>query len=167
MLTNEILKKLYHEHQPSLVNFASYLIGSKEDALEIVNDVFVSLWKNKSSYAKIKVVKSYLFSAVKNRCFNHLKKKKLEVTHMWPENAKSTFSADALLQAEEHTNRLNYLMNELPPKCRQVFIMSRIDELSYAEIAALLDLSIKTIENQMGKALKIIRKKMKENRGRG
>jgi RNA polymerase sigma-70 factor (ECF subfamily) len=51
-------------------------------------------------------------------------------------------------------------MNELPPKCKQVFAMSRIDQLSYAEIAELLDISMKTVESQMGKALKLFRKKM-------
>jgi RNA polymerase sigma-70 factor (ECF subfamily) len=160
VLTNPQLQQLYDEHQPSLLSFATYLVGSREDGLEIVNDVFIALWQNRKSFKEIKSIKSYLFSSVKNRSINHIRKKKLEVTNLWPENEQSTFRADAAIEEKEHQNRLDNLMNELPPKCRQIFAMSRIDELRYAEIAELLDLSIKTVESQMGKALKIIRKKM-------
>ncbi|MFT7229599.1 MAG: RNA polymerase sigma-70 factor (ECF subfamily) [Bacteroidia bacterium] len=160
MLTNLHLQQLYNEHQPSLLNFAIYLVGNREDSLEIVNDVYVSLWQNRKSFSQIKAIKSYLFSSVKNRSINHIKKKKLEVTNLWPENEQSTFRADAGIEEKEHQTALENLMNELPPKCKQVFAMSRIDQLSYAEIAELLDISIKTVESQMGKALKLFRKKM-------
>ena len=160
MLTSKLLQQLYEEHQPSLLSFGTFLLGSREDALEIVNDVFLSLWKNRKTFSAIKNLKSYLFSSVKNRSINHFKKKKLEVTHLWPENEASTFRADAIIEEKEHKDMLNRLMNELPPKCRQIFVMSRIDQFSYGEIAELLDLSIKTVENQMGKALKIFRKKL-------
>ena len=160
MLTNTHLRQLYDEHQPSLLSFAIYLVGSREDAMEIVNDVYVSLWQNRHTYNEIRSIKSYLFSAVKNRSINQIKKKKIEVTHLWPNNEESSFRADAVVDEKDHKVALENLMNQLPPKCRQIFVMSRIDELSYAEIADLLDLSIKTVENQMGKALKIFRKKM-------
>lgn len=160
MLTNTHLRQLYDEHQPSLLNFAIYLVGSREDAMEIVNDVYVSLWQNRHTYNEIRSIKSYLFSAVKNRSINQIKKKKIEVTHLWPDNEESSFRADAAVDEKDHKVALENLMDQLPPKCRQIFVMSRIDELSYAEIAELLDLSIKTVENQMGKALKIFRKKM-------
>ena len=128
--------------------------------MEIVNDVYVSLWQNRHTYNEIRSIKSYLFSAVKNRSINQIKKKKIEVTHLWPNNEESSFRADAAVDEKDHKVALENLMDQLPPKCRQIFVMSRIDELSYAEIAELLDLSIKTVENQMGKALKIFRKKM-------
>lgn len=160
MLTNPHLQQLYDEHQPSLLSFATFLAGNREDALEIVNDVFISLWQNRNSFKEIKSIKSYLFSSVKNRSINHIRKKKLEVTNLWPENEQSTFRADAVIEEKEHQTALENLMNELPPRCRQVFAMSRIDQLSYAEIAELLDISIKTVESQMGKALKLFRKRM-------
>ena len=128
--------------------------------MEIVNDVYVSLWQNRHTYNEIRSIKSYLFSAVKNRSINQIKKKKIEVTHLWPNNEESSFRADAVVDEKDHKVALENLMNQLPPKCRQIFVLSRIDELSYVEIAELLDLSIKTVENQMGKALKIFRKKM-------
>jgi RNA polymerase sigma-70 factor (ECF subfamily) len=143
-----------------LLSFAIFLVGNREDSLEIVNDVYISLWQNRKSFSQIKAIKSYLFSSVKNRSINHIKKKKLEVTNLWPENEQSTFRADAAIEEKEHQTALENLMNELPPKCKQVFAMSRIDQLSYAEIAELLDISIKTVESQMGKALKLFRKKM-------
>lgn len=160
MLTNTHLQKLYLAQQPSLLSFATFLVGNREDALEIVNDVFISLWQNRKSFKEIKSIKSYLFSSVKNRSINHIRKKKLEVTNLWPENKQSTFRADAVIEEKEHQTALENLMNQLPPRCKQVFAMSRIDQLSYTEIAELLDISIKTVESQMGKALKLFRKKM-------
>ena len=88
-------------------------------------------------------------------------KKKLKVVPDLPNDAKSTFTADGPLANTEQQELLLKILKELPLKCRQVFVMSRMDGLTYSEIAAFLDLSVKTVESQMSKALKIFRKNLK------
>ncbi len=143
-----------------MVHFATYLIRSPSDAAEIVNDVFLEVWKKRTSLSLDDSLKSYLFTSVKNRCINFGKKNKLILVPQFPQDAISSFAADSMVVEREQLDRVAHIMNILPPKCRQVFAMSRVDELSYREIAELLDISVKTVEAQISKALKIFRKKM-------
>ena len=146
---------------PSLVNFATYLTHSRADATEIVNDVFVSVWEKRATLVFDENLKSYLFTAVKNKSLNFNKKKKMRIVPDLPHDAISTFTADGPLANTEQQRLLLKLLDELPPKCRQIFIMSRMDGLSYSQIAKFLDLSVKTVESQMSKALKLFRKNLK------
>lgn len=142
------------------MHFAIYLTHSRSDALEIVNDVFVNVWNKRSTLNLDDSLKSYLFSSVKNRCTNFLKKKKLQIVSELPNDGVSSFTADKGVEEKEQLERLHNILNILPPKCKQIFVMSRMDELTYKEIAELLELSVKTIEAQMSKALKIFREKL-------
>ncbi len=151
----------YKKYQPSLVHFATYLTHNSSDAVEIVNDVFVNIWHKRDTLQIDESLKSYLFTAVKNRCFNFNRQKKIETLSVFPDEAKSSFTADGLLLEKEQRSKLAHIMNRLPPKCRQIFAMSRIDELTYGQIAALLDISTKTVEAQITKALKICRENLK------
>ena len=78
-----------------------------------------------------------------------------------PHDKLSSFTSDGPLMLKEQNELLQNIMNSLPPKCKQVFAMSRIDELTYAEIASLMDISVKTVEAQISKALKIFREKLR------
>ena len=151
----------YKKHQPSLVHFATYLTHSSSDAVEIVNDVFVTIWHKRDELQIDESLKSYLFTAVKNRCFNFNRQKKIETLSVFPDEAKSSFTADGVMLEKEQALKLAYIMNKLPTKCLQIFAMSRIDELTYSQIAALLDISTKTVEAQITKALKICRENLK------
>lgn len=162
-LKHAAFESIYKKHHASLVKFATFLTNSQSDAMEIVNDVFVSVWQKRSNLIFNDDLKSYLFQAVKNRSYNYNKKKKLDTVDILPHDKASKFSADQNLLEKEQQNILVEIMNSLPPKCQQIFAMSRIDELSYKEISELLDLSIKTVEAQMSKALKIFREKLNVN----
>jgi len=151
----------YKKHQPSLVHFATYLTHSSSDAVEIVNDVFVTIWYKRDKLQIDESLKSYLFTAVKNRCFNFNRQKRIETLSIFPDDAQSSFTADGHLLEKEQALKLARIMTLLPPKCRQIFAMSRIDELSYGQIGALLDISTKTVEAQITKALKICRENLK------
>ena len=144
-----------------MVAYAIYLIGSKEDAIELVNDVFVSVWKKKDNLEISDSLKPYLFRAVKNKCINHYQKKVIPMHDIQDIETASSSKADEQLNYKESMLRVEQVLELLPPKCKQVFMMSRIDDLSYKEIAEFLDISIKTVENQMSKALKIFRKNLK------
>lgn len=154
-------ESFYKKHHPSLVAYAIYLIGSKEDAIELVNDVFVSVWKKKDNLEISDSLKPYLFRAVKNKCINHYQKKVIPMHDIQDIETASSSKADEQLNYKESMLRVEQVLELLPPKCKQVFMMSRIDDLSYKEIAEFLDISIKTVENQMSKALKIFRKNLK------
>jgi RNA polymerase sigma-70 factor (ECF subfamily) len=159
--SNIQFEKLYKRFQPSLVNYAIYLTRSSEDSIELVNDVFLSVWNKRNRLKLDSSLKTYLYTAVKNRCINYIKKHKLEIVFNEQLDMLSDFKADqSLLEKEQHII-IQQIMNGLPSKCKQVFAMSRIDQLSNKEIASLLDISIKTVEAQITKALKIFKKKLR------
>ena len=161
MESNIQFEKLYKRFQPSLVNYAIYLTRSSEDSIELVNDVFLSVWNKRNRLKLDSSLKTYLYTAVKNRCINYIKKHKLEIVLNEQLDMLSDFKADqSLLEKEQHII-IQQIMNGLPSKCKQVFAMSRIDQLSNKEIASLLDISIKTVEAQITKALKIFKKKLR------
>jgi RNA polymerase sigma-70 factor (ECF subfamily) len=160
-MSNRIqFEKLYKRLQPSLINYAFYLTRSSEDAIEIVNDVFLSVWNKQNQLTLDNSLKTYLYTAVKNRSINYIKKNKLETVFDDKLDTLSDFETDKSLLQKEQQIIIEQIMNNLPPKCKQVFSMSRLDQLSNKEIASLLDISIKTVEAQITKALKIFRKKL-------
>lgn len=160
MESNNQFEKLYKRFQPSLINYAYYLTRSSEDSVELVNDVFLSVWNKRNRLKLDSNLKTYLYTAVKNRSINYIKKNKLVTVFDEQIDTLSDFEADHSLLEKEQLIIIQQIMNDLPSKCKQVFAMSRIDQLSNKEIASLLDISIKTVEAQITKALKIFRKKL-------
>jgi RNA polymerase sigma-70 factor, ECF subfamily len=158
--SNNQFEKLYKRFQPSLINYAYYLTRSSEDSVELVNDVFLSVWNKRNRLKLDSNLKTYLYTAVKNRSINYIKKNKLVTVFDEQIDTLSDFEADHSLLEKEQLIIIQQIMNDLPSKCKQVFAMSRIDQLSNKEIASLLDISIKTVEAQITKALKIFRKKL-------
>jgi len=159
--SNIQFEKLYKRFQPSLINYAYYLTRSSEDSVELVNDVFLSVWNKRNRLKLDSNLKTYLYTAVKNRSINYIKKNKLVIVFDEQIDTLSDFEADHSILEKEQLIIIQQIMNDLPSKCKQVFAMSRIDQLSNKEIASFLDISIKTVEAQITKALKIFRKKLK------
>ncbi|MDG1719947.1 MAG: sigma-70 family RNA polymerase sigma factor, partial [Bacteroidia bacterium] len=122
--------------------------------------VFLSVWNKRNRLKLDSNLKTYLYTAVKNRSINHIKKNKLVIVFDEQIDTLSDFEADHSLLEKEQLIIIQQIMNDLPSKCKQVFAMSRIDQLSNKEIASFLDISIKTVEAQITKALKIFRKKL-------
>lgn len=124
--------------------------------------MFMAIWDKQDQLVFDGSLKNYLFTGVKNRCLNHIKKVRLPFSEM-PDDFPIA-SADATIidhiQARETENRIQLLIDMLPNKCRQVFVLSRVQELSYKEIAAVMDISPKTVENQIGLALKFLKQGM-------
>jgi RNA polymerase sigma-70 factor (ECF subfamily) len=162
-LTKETLhlEQIFRKYRPGLVSFAMTLVHNIDDAEEIVHDVFLAYW-NGGQYRDIQegpALKSYLFTSVKNRSLNHLRRSKL-VHNDLPEQDlyidKSPGVTEQIV-AKEAQERIALLIDRLPEKCRQIFIMSRTYELSHKEIAEILDITPKTVENQISIALKFMR----------
>ena len=163
-LNKDLFEQLFKEHFVHLCNFARNYVPDLDDAKEIVQDVFINLWNKRETISSEKSVKSYLFTSVKNRCFNFIrdnKKFRSNVLDIDIADYEMPYENDSFSGSELQT-KINNAINKLPEKCRQVFKLSRIEELKYKEIAEKLNISVKTVEAQMSKALKVLREELKE-----
>ncbi len=155
------LESVFRKFRPGLVAFAITLVNNPDDAEEIVHDVFLSYW-NGGQFREIheeNSLKSYLFTSVRNRSLNHIRKSKVDYNDL-PEDDIYVDSDPGIVEALElkHVQeKLAFLIEKLPTKCRQIFMMSRNYELSHKEIAEILDITPKTVENQISIALKFLR----------
>lgn len=153
-------EKLFHLFYERLARYAWSILEDQDTAEEIVQDVFVKLWENRTTIEIQLAIRPYLFKSVHNRCLNlirHLKVRKDHQESVLLQQDDNHSSVHAQVEVKELKVRIEQAMEKLPPECRKVFRLSRFDELSYKEIAQCLDISVKTVENQMGKALRIMR----------
>ncbi len=154
-------EEIFRKYRPGLVAFAVTIIHNSNEAEEVVHDVFISYW-NGGEYRNIQndaALKSYLFRAVKNRSLNQLRKAKVDYTDLPADESVISVSPSVIeeLSTKEIKQKVHALIEQLPKKCRQIFIMSRTYEMSHKEIAEILNISTKTVENQIGIALKFLR----------
>ena len=153
-------ERLFKEHFKALHAYANVMLRDDEMAEEMVQNVFLKLWEKRDDLNVEVSVKAYLYKMVHNACLNHFKHTKTKAkyedyaTYSLPSEEES---AAKKLELKELEARISEALNELPQQCRIIFQMSRFEELKYKEIAEQLGLSIKTVENQMGKALRIMR----------
>jgi RNA polymerase sigma-70 factor (family 1) len=155
---------LVRSHYGRLCNFVYRFVGSREVAEDIVQDVFVRLWENREAF-DITDPLPYLYQSVRNRAVSH--QRQTVVRERWREQALSVAqerhaasSAASEVEAGEVADAVARAVEALPERCRLVFTMSREQDLSYAEIARLLGISVKTVETQMGRALKSLRARL-------
>jgi len=161
-LAFESIFKNYYER---LCNYANTIINDMDEAEEMVQGTFLSLWEKHENVEIHTSMKSYLYRAVHNNCLNRIKHYKVRQEHSQELKYQSEYSTDNASQdliGMELEQQINLAIDSLPPQCSKVFKLSRFENLTYAEIAEQLDLSVKTIDNQMGKALKILREKLKD-----
>lgn len=153
-------EEVFRAYYQQLAAFSFQYVTNHEAAEELVQDVFTNVWI-KSDRIEIRTsVKSYLFGAVRNASLNYLKHQKIERSYAEQErHSKSVFDVD-MLELDELQSDIDDALEKLPEKCRQIFEMSRFEQKKYKEIAAELKLSVKTVENQMGRALKVMRESL-------
>jgi RNA polymerase sigma-70 factor (ECF subfamily) len=150
---------LFKKYCQSLIYFSRRYVFDKQIAENIVQDVFAGIWQKRQHLDPSQSIKAYLFAAVKNESFKHLRHLDVEAKSydrvVKLVNIERT--PEEILDEKELKNRLNSAINELPEKCREIFFMSRFDGLKYTEIAEALGISVKTVETQMGRAFKKLR----------
>lgn len=156
---------LFRTYYQPLCNYAYTFVQNRDEAEEIVQSTFLSVWEKRENLEIRTAVKPYLYAMVRNACLNVLKHEKIKQQHAAVELAvaeKSVESVTRTVMASELETKIYEAMEKLPQQCRLIFKLSRFEELKYSEIAEQLDLSVKTVENQMGKALKIMREQLKD-----
>lgn len=148
----------YKQFFPMLVRFAFQYVEDRDTAEDIVQEVFSNIW-NQADHIEIRTqIKSYLFGAVRNACLNHLKHQKVVATHAKENPGQAMLVQGEFLEMDELQEKINQALGQLPEKRRQIFELSRFEGKKYHEIAEELDISIKTVETQMSRALKVLRK---------
>lgn len=146
-----------------MLHFAISITGNVEDAEEVVNDIFISIWDKQTELKEELGIKSYLFRSVKNRSLNKIRSSKTHFETMSEEIPLAGNFTTGLdqIQFKETRDKVQFFVDQLPTRCRQVFLLSRVHDLSHKEIAELMDISVKTVENQIGFALKFLREALK------
>jgi RNA polymerase sigma-70 factor (ECF subfamily) len=145
--------------------YANQFTGDLSTSEEVVQDVFVRFWEKRQHIEIETSVRFYLFRTVHNQCMNLLKHKKIENCY----RQQSTFEADhfsddqwSLFNESELRHILDQAISKLPDRCREIFELSRFENLKNKEIAEKLGITEKTVENQITKALTILRKELKD-----
>lgn len=156
-------EQVFKANFKALHAYAFTMLKDEMAAEEMVQNVFCKMWERMENVSISGSVTAYLYRAVYNESLNYLKHQKVRSNyqlHISYQMKNETENASKKLSLKELESKLQAAMNDLPEQCRTIFQMSRYEELRYREIADKLDISVKTVENQMGKALKILRAKL-------
>lgn len=158
--TFELVFRKYYE---SLCHYAYMLLQDNDLSEDVVQKVFVNLWEKRANLKVEVSLKSYLYKSVYNNSMNEIKHQKVVQNHK-----KDLNTNDLLVEpvgqvtTKELEKSIEKALLALPEQCRLIFKMSRFEELKYKEIASVLGVSPKTVENQMGKALRLMRENLSE-----
>lgn len=151
---------LFKAQYPILCGFARKYLDDTDQAEEIVQEMFFSFWQKKEKLEINTSLEAYLFRSVRNSCLNYLKHLKIREQYKLANNQEIRRKEQEVhdnVVALELQERIEHVINQLPPERKKIFKMSRYEELKYKEIAEKLKISVKTVEAQMGKALKFLR----------
>ena len=158
-------EEMFRTYFPSLSYFAQKYISDLDTCKEIVHNVFINIWEKREEFDFEKPAKSYLFTSVYNRCMNFIrdnKKFKSDVDISEIHNISDFSQHSETIEAAELESKIWKIINSLPEKCREVFVLNRFEDKKYSEIAEHLNISVKTVETQMSKALKTLREHLKD-----
>lgn len=153
--------KLFDTYYTSLCFFAVKFLADIDISRSLVQQLFVDLWMKRDKLDTIRSVKSYLYTSVRNRCIDQLRLKQntLEMSSEFEDITRIPFHD--LVEEAEINDLINNSVNQLPEKCREIFILCRYEGLRYTDVAQKLNLSVKTVEMQMGIALRRLRESIK------
>ena len=145
-----------------LVRVAGALLKDSDAAEEVAQEVMVELWRRRHVMDTDVTLRAYLLRSVRNRALNHLRHLRVrrETTGDVEAQYNEPVASDQPVVAKELAEAVKIALDELPPRCREIFDLSRVHGLKYAEIAESLGISQKTVEAQMGKALRVLRERL-------
>jgi RNA polymerase sigma-70 factor (family 1) len=153
-------RELFTEFYSCLHRFALGFVKSKQTAEEIVSDVFIKIWEKRKGLEKVANLKLYLYVATRNTSLNYLEKQKQTEPFLrdftGTEEKSADLNPEQLMITAEMLTRIHQAIDHLPPKCKMVFKLIKEDGLKYKEAAEILQISVKTVENQLAIALQKI-----------
>ncbi|MCB8998521.1 MAG: RNA polymerase sigma-70 factor [Bacteroidales bacterium] len=154
-------EKLFRDYFTPLVWFSMKYVGDLDTAKEVVHSVFVRLWEKGEEIDSSRPIKPYLYTSVYNRSLNYIRDHKKFTGEENLEPLPDNQSSD-ILEQQEMEERIYAAIEELPDKTKEIFQMSRFENMKYREIASVLNISIKTVESRMSDALKFLRIKLSD-----
>jgi RNA polymerase sigma-70 factor (family 1) len=160
---NEAFKTLFFEFYPSLCVFASRYISSPETCEDIVQQVFFNIWKNRKTLNIHSSFRNFLITSVRNSCTDYLRKQSSHnkyIENLPPSNFNE--SPEQIYTIKELEEMLQTALNKLPSNVQAAFNMSRNQKMTYNEIAAEMNISPKTVESYISRALKLLRVELKD-----
>ena len=171
--TQRCFSQIYSTYFTKMIRFSQAYVIAEEDAENIVQDIFLYLWEHPEVFKTIDNMDAFLFTLVKNRCLNFLKhslyvneKKSSIQTVEELEMQMNLYSLqqfdESFLTISDVVNLINEVIDKLPERCKEIFILSRMEGLKYKEIAERLNISVNTVENQMSIALRKLKIELKD-----
>ncbi len=160
---DKLFEEIFHQYYSPLCNYAAKIVGDESMSEDIVQNLFIQLWEN-NKLSEAKSVEHFLLRATKYKCIDYIRTKKVknEIALDNYSDVADTFISE--LTEDDVEPMFHYFAAKLPPKTREVFLLSRKSGLTYKEIAAELGISVKTVENQMGRALRKMKELLKEQK---
>lgn len=158
-----LLFRLYYN---PLCSYAVRFVYSKEIAADLVSELFYAFWKNRSYEAVKTSYRAYLFKSIQNRSFNYLASelKNTDSFEQLPHyDVASTERPEALMYFEELASRIDSIVDQLPPQCQKVFLLNRFENKKIQEIATEMNLSSRTVEGHISRALSALRQGLKDH----
>ena len=160
---NELaFSQLFDKYWKSLANTAFKILKDREVAHDLVQEIFVDLWVKRKSLS-VEHVSSYLHTAAKYKVINHIQKHKVSMVELdFVDDFKTLNTTEELLNVKELDEVLKKSISDLPSQCSKIFRMSRFDHMSNKEIANVLGLSVRTVENHIAHAIRVLKPKVKD-----
>lgn len=154
---------LYKKYCKRVYKFSYSILKSKEESENLMQDVFLNLWENRYKVEKDSSIKSYIFTITYNSAISIIRKKVRESQFIEYLKSLQEITEDPVnveLEYNELTSKLDEIINTLPQRQKEVYLLHRLETLKYSDIAERLHISVNTVENHMSRALKTIRKKL-------
>lgn len=164
-ISEKEFKALFDKYYDSIKSFIYYKIGDIDLSEDIAQEAFVKFWESRDKVI-LETIKTYLYTIANNLMLNHIKHGKVVLQFEQKQNKKDgevETNPEYKMELDEFQNTLNDTISAIPEKSREVFLMNRIDGLTYNEISERLGVSVKAIEKRMSKALSILRKELDIN----
>jgi RNA polymerase sigma-70 factor (family 1) len=163
---HDAFKIIFDASHQSIFNFLHYKTKDAQLAEDLLQDVFLKFWNARQQLDEKHSIRNYLYTIADNLALNQIRHLKVISKHQQETEVKNFSAADNpqyVLEEKEWRNRVQQAIDMLPEKTRIIFLMSRIEDLSYQSIADRLSISIKTVETHMTKALRLLRESLKKN----
>ena len=152
-----LFEKSFHEYYDGLCRYAYTFLKDSEKARDTVQSVFVKWWEKQEEIEIKHSVKSYLYAAIHNHCLNSIRNEKVVVNFKQSYNQNEILEFNDPVAFNETDLKIKATLDSLPAQCRLIFYKSRYEDKTYAQIASELNISPRTVEVQIGKALKVFR----------